>query len=357
MPGLASRLRRLRQDTTGKILFASAEANPGRVLATRALMVIAVFAGVIGVLWLDRAGIRDQVDGELTFIDLVYFAVVSVTTVGYGDIVPVTERARLIDAIIITPARLAVWLLFIGTAFDLFFHKGLERIRMARLQQQLRDHVIICGFGHSGRTAASELVRRGLPPQQIVVVDPAEPLLQEAAREGHIGIKGDATMERTLRDAGVETARSVILCTGRDDTNALGVLTVRQLNPKVRVISSAREEENGPLLRQAGADVTVMPSRVSGYLLADSVANQHVNDFVLDVLSSGGRLLLVERAARPEEVGRPLGLVGGAMVLRIYRGGQPVGFWEPDGAAIRAGDMLLVLESESRPDAEQPGPG
>ena len=347
MPTLATRIRRLRRDTSEKILFASAEARPGRVLATRALIVLALFALVTGVLWLDRDGIRDMIDGRLSFVDLVYFVVVSLTTVGYGDIVPVTERARLIDAIIITPARLTVWLVFVGTAFELFFHKGLERIRMARLQQQLSGHVVVCGFGHSGRTAATELVRRGTPPRQVVVVDQNEHLLQEAATAGHIGLRGDATMERVLRDAGVDRARAVILCTGRDDTNALAVLTVRQLNTDVRVIANTREEENAPLLRQAGADVTVSPSQISGFLLADSVSHRHVNDFVLDVLSSGGRLLLNERPAHAEEVGRPAGVVGQSMVVRIYREGRPVGFWEPEGGTIRAGDVLLALEVEA----------
>jgi voltage-gated potassium channel len=356
MSTLAKRIRRLRRDTSEKILFASAEARPGRVLALRAAIIFSLFAFVTFVLWLDRDGIRDMIDGQLSFVDLIYFVVVSLTTVGYGDIVPVTERARLIDAIIITPARLLVWLVFIGTAFELFFHKGLERIRMARLQKQLRDHVVVCGYGHSGRTAAGELVRRGTPPDQIVVVDQNEHLLQEAAVEGHIGLKGDATMERVLRDAGVDRARAVILCTGRDDTNALTVLTVRQLNPAVRVIASAREEENAPLLRQAGADTTVSPSQISGYLLADSVGHRHVNDFVLDVLSSGGRLLLNERPARDEEVGKPIGVIGQAMVLRAYRDGRPVGFWEPDGTAIRAGDVVMTLEVQAAGQADgEPG--
>lgn len=351
MATLANRLRSLRRDRSEKVLFASAEANPGRVLAARALIILALFALVTGILWLDRGGIRDQIDGELSFVDLVYFVVVSLTTVGYGDIVPVTERARLIDAIIITPARLMVWLVFVGTAFELFFHKGLERIRMARLQQQLRDHVVICGYGHSGRTAAAELVRRGTPPQQLVVVDQKEELLQEAATAGHIGLRGDATMDRVLRDAGVDTAAAVILCTGRDDTNALAVLTVRQINPRTRVITDAHEEENAPLLKQAGADVTVSPSQISGFLLADSVSHRHVTDFVLDVLSSGGRLLLNERPAAESELGKPAGVVGDTMIVRIYRDGKPVGFWEPEGQVIRAGDIVLALESEAARDA------
>jgi len=351
MATLANRLRSLRRDRSEKVLFASAEANPGRVLAVRALVIFGLFALVTGVLWLDRDGILDQIDGELSFVDLVYFVVVSLTTVGYGDIVPVTERARLIDAIIITPARLLVWLVFVGTAFELFFHKGLERIRMARLQQQLKDHVVICGYGHSGRTAAAELVRRGTSPAQVVIVDTNEHLLQEAATAGHIGLKGDATMDRVLRDAGVERAGAVILCTGRDDTNALAVLTVRQINPRTRVITDAHEEENAPLLRQAGADVTVSPSQISGFLLADSVSHRHVTDFVLDVLSSGGRLLLNERPAREEELGKAAGVVGDSMIVRIYRDGKPVGFWEPEGQVIRVGDVVLALESEAARNA------
>ena len=347
MQGLRKRIQRL-QHSAGfdKTLFAGAEARPSRVLASRATFVLLLFGGVVLLLWLERDGIRDQIDGHTSLVDIVYFAVVSLTTVGYGDIVPVTERARLVDTILITPARLVTWLVFIGTAFDLFLHRGLERLRMARLKQQLRDHVVVCGFGHSGRTAVEELVRRGRAADDIVVVDASEPLLQEAAAAGHIGIRGDATMERVLRDAGVERAGAVIICTGRDDTNALAVLTVRQLNPRARVITNAHEEENAPLLRQAGADVTVSPAQISGFLLADSVSHRHVNEFVLDALSSGGHLLLNERPARPPEVGKRLGIVGDAMLLRIYRGDQALAFWEPE-SVIREGDVVLALEPQA----------
>jgi len=181
------------------------------VLAARAILVLSLFAFVIAVLWCEREGIRDQVDGVLTFVDLVYFTVISLTTVGYGDIVPVTERARLVDALILTPTRLVVWLVFVGTAFELFFHKGLERIRMLRLQRQVTDHVILCGFGHSGRTAAAELVSRGTSADKLVVIDADDAPLQRAAEAGHIGPRGDATLRRTLRDAGIERAAGKLL--------------------------------------------------------------------------------------------------------------------------------------------------
>ncbi len=341
----ANRMRRLRRDAQfEKTLFTVAESRPGRAMAARAIFVFALLALVLFVLWLERDGIRDMVDGEVSFLDLLYFMVISLTTVGYGDIVPVTERARLIDAAILTPARLIVWLVFVGIAFDLFFHRGLERIRMMRLQQKLSDHIIICGYGHSGRTAAGELVNRGSAREHIVVIDTDDALLKNAAEAGHVGLRGDATMQRTLQDAGIDRAAAIIVATGRDDTNALVVLTIRQLNPGIRVISAVREEENGPLLRQAGADTTVTPSRIAGYLLADSVAHRHVNDFVLDVLSFGGRLLLIERPAKESEIGKRAGIVGSVLVLRILRQGKPVGFWEAH-ATISAGDTLLALEA------------
>jgi voltage-gated potassium channel len=337
-------MRRLRTGARfEKILFTVEESRPGRVLAARALLVLGLLGLVVTILWFERDGIQDHADGALSFIDILYFTVISLTTVGYGDIVPVTERARLVDAVILTPTRLVVWFVFVGTAFELFFHKGLERIRMMRLQRQLMNHVIICGFGHSGRTAAAELVNRGGEADQLVVIDTDDAVLKLAAGSGHIGLRGDATMQQTLRDAGVDRAGTVIVTTGRDDTNALVVLTVRQLNPAVRVIAAIREEENGPLLRQAGADTTVTPSRIAGFLLADAVSHRHINELIMDMLSSGGRLMLVERRARPDEIGRPAGVVGNSLVIRILRSGQPVGFWEP-GAIISDGDTVLALE-------------
>jgi voltage-gated potassium channel len=105
------------------------------------------------------------------------------TTVGYGDIVPVGERARLVDALFVTPVRIFVWFIFLGTAYELVFQRIVEDLRMRTLRDSLKDHVIICGFGYAGRIAARELAVAE-PPERAVVVELRPQRLEEAAAAG-----------------------------------------------------------------------------------------------------------------------------------------------------------------------------
>jgi voltage-gated potassium channel len=337
--------RPLREHTQ---LFIGGEASVRRTLVVRVALVLSLLLAVVLLFWLDRDGLRDNLDGAVSFVDVVYFSMVTVTTVGYGDIVPVTPRARLIDAALVTPIRLFIWLIFLGTAYQLVIQRLIEDIRMRRLQSTLQDHVVICGFGHGGRSAARELVSRGLAPGSVLVIDPARPALEAAAEAGLIGLLGDATQEQTLRQAMVETARAVFVCTGRDDTTVLIVLTVRHLYPTVRIVAMVQEEENDKIIRHSGADVTVLPSHLGGVLAADSLESANLAGYVMDLISAGGRVTLVEREARPEDVGRALREVADGLVLRVNRGAEVVGFWEQD-VRIRAGDRLvLIVHGEGR---------
>jgi len=255
----------------GRRLFVGGERSVRKTLLVRAAIVLTLFALVIGVFWFDRDGLFDHHDGSISFSDVVYFTMVSVTTVGYGDIVPVTRQARLVDALLVTPIRLFIWLIFVGTAYQLVLQRLIEDFRMRRLQARLQGHVVLCGFGHAGRCAAAELVARGFDKQHILIVDIDPVRLEEAAELGYIGILGDASREHTLSETRLEHARSLLVCTDRDDTNVLITLTARNLAPNVRIVSRVEEAENDKLLRQSGANATVLPSRVGGILMADSV--------------------------------------------------------------------------------------
>ena len=328
----------------GRVLYVKTPVSPEHTLLRRVLLVAILLASVIVVLWFSRSGLVDHHDGHISFSDVVYFAMITVTTVGYGDIVPVDKTTRVIDGLFITPVRIFIWFIFLGTAYQLVIQKVLEDYRMAQLRDRLRDHIIVCGFGETGRVAAREVVSKGTPAEDIVVIDNSDTCVHEAAQFGYIGLHGDPMHESILLDAGVANARAVIVCMGRDDSSVLAVLTIRNLNQRVRIVSVVAEDENVKLLRRAGANITVMPSQAGGYLLADAIGNNYVTDYVFDLLTSGGRVSLVERVATPDEVGQSMRELARGLVVRLYRNGEPIGFWETDKARIEAGDLLLIIE-------------
>lgn len=343
-------LRRIRLERGGRaapILFRKSAAPPEAALAMRALLVFVLILAVFGVFLIDRAGLRDNIDGHVSVIDIIYFTMITVTTVGYGDIVPVSDHARLIDAFFVTPVRIFVWFIFLGTAYQLIIQKLLEEWRMTRLQEQLRDHVILCGFGHSGSMAAGELTMRGWKPGQIVVIEQDRDEIAKAAERGFICLHGDASSEELLAMAGVARASAVIVCLGRDDTTVLTVLTIRELAKQVRLIASVSEPENLKLVKAGGADVVVSPPRFGGVLMADAVESRTTVDFVSELLSYRGSFQLVEREARPQEIGRTPFEIPDVLVVEVRRGNRRIGLWHEKGLRIEPGDRLLSIDSDT----------
>ena len=330
-----------RLQVPGRRLFVGGERSVRRTLVLRSCVVLFLFVLVILVFWLDRDGLRDNADNSVSFVDVVYFTMVSVTTVGYGDIVPVTAQARLVDALFVTPIRLFIWLIFVGTAYQLVLQRLIEDFRMRRLQARLQGHVVLCGYGHSGRCAAAELVARGVDKKHILIVDLDQARIEDAAEHGYIGILGDASREETLRETMLEQARAFLVCTDRDDTNVLITLTARHLAPNVRIVARVEESENDKLVRQSGANSTVLPSRVGGILMADSVESSHLASYVMDLISAGGNVTLIEREPHPDEIGkRPM--ESSSLIVRVVREQRDHSFWESD-LRIQAGDRLIVI--------------
>jgi voltage-gated potassium channel len=204
----------------------------------------------------------------------------------------------------------------------------------------------VCGYGYAGRTAARELIARGELPERIVIVELRADRLEAAAASGHIGIRGDATAEETMKEACVARARAILVSLSRDDTTVLAILTARSLNERTRVIALCQDEENVKLLRKAGADEVVSPSRIGGFLAADAVSSRYATRFFSDILTArGGELRMAERRALADEIGRRMADVPGRLIVGLERSGQVLGFWNAPETVIRAEDLVFAIEA------------
>ena len=313
-------------------------------LSLRMVAALMLILAVIMIHWLDRDGLVDNLDGQISFLDVVYFTMISITTTGFGDIAPISDRARLVEAVIVTPVRFAVLFIFVGAAYDFIIKRSWEKWRMARIQKQLSDHVVVLGYGVSGSEAVNELIERGTDPTTIVVIDPSEERLTHAEALGCNVMAADATRDDTLNDVRISEAKTVLVSAGRDDTSILIVLTVRHLAPDVPSSVVVRADDNELLARQAGANNVINPGHFTGLLLAGSAGGAHIADYLADLASISGRVQLVERPVRPDEIGKPISdLITGARGLRIYRGGEAFGYWEDACKALEPGDIVVEI--------------
>ncbi len=299
---------------------------------------------VVMIHWWDREGLVDNLDGHVSFLDVIYFTMISITTTGFGDIAPISDQARLVEALIVTPVRFAVLFIFVGTAYNFLIKRSWEKFRMARIQDQLSDHVVVLGFGVSGAEAVGELIERGTDPACIVVMDTNQERLEQAEALGCNVIEADASRDENLEAVRISKAQTVLVSAGRDDASILIVLTVRHLAPKVPISVVVRAADNELLARQAGAENVINPVRFTGLLLAGSARGAHIADYLGDLASVTGRVQLVEREVRQDEIGKSLSeACSGGRGLRVYRNGNACGFWEQEAECLQAGDIIVEI--------------
>jgi len=256
------------RDNDKPILYTKKHKSLGQVLLTRLIIILGVFAIVFFIFFLNRGGIVDNTDNHLSIADLVYFTVITVTTVGYGDIVPVSTFTRLFDTFAVTIARFTVWIIILRTTYELVLQKYLEEYKMKTLKERLKNHVIVCGYGELGRATVDELIEKGFDKSQIVVIDMDSDQAQEAADNDVASLCLDATREETLEHADIKNAKFLVAATGRDDTNILICLTARSLNPAIQIVGRVAENENKKLMKSSGANSVVSPTGMAGAAIA-----------------------------------------------------------------------------------------
>jgi voltage-gated potassium channel len=319
-------------------------ASPLVTLGRRLLAAIGLILFVAVVAYAGGDGYRDGDDtGGLSALDALYYASVSVTTTGYGDITPVTDGARLATTLLVTPARILFLILLVGTTVEVLADRSRAAYRRTLWRRHLRDHTIVCGFGSKGRAAVMTLTARGVPVNRIIVVDIDPDAVEEATRAGFAAIHGRSTHTAVLEEAGVRTAASIIVATDTDEAAVLTTLTAREHNKTATIVAAVREAENRHLIHESGADSAIVSSGTAGRLLGIATHGPKLVEVLEDLMTIGTGMDIVEREVAPDEVGKAPNDVRDVPVVAVVRGGETLRFDDERARALEAGDRLVCL--------------
>jgi len=284
------------------------------------------------------------------WFDGFYMVITTISTIGYGEVHPLSHVGRVFNTFVII-AGVGLVLLFFGGATQALLEFELQSVfgrrRMDREISRLKDHYIICGAGRVGRSAARGLAREPLP---FVIVDTDAAKLERYSDEGWFTITGDATQPTVLRQAQIERAGGLVASATTDATNIYIVLTARSLNPKLNIIARASEEGAEQHLITAGANHVVSPYKFAGYRIAQTFTRPHVVDFFDTAMSKEKPLEIEEVQVRPGSrfvgqtiEGSRIRQEMGVIVLAIKGEGSHMRFNPAPDEVIHAGDHLIAM--------------
>ena len=311
---------------------------------------LAFVALLIGLVLLTGTIGFSVIDGYPRF-DAFYMTLITVSTVGYAEIHPLSHAGRVFNSFLIFFGVITMFFA-IGamtqSIIELELGEYFGKRRNRRMIEKLEKHFIVCGYGRVGRNAAHELKRAGVP---FVVVDREAERTERAIQAGMLAVTADSTRDETLRSVGVERARGLISALATDADNLFVILSAKNLNPKLFVATRAAEEEAEQKLRRAGADALFAPYTTAGYRLAQAVLRPHVFQF-FDLATKGmGFDVDIEQVRVPEASGfasRSLEQTRirhdlGVIVLGIRKSDGAMLFNPAAETVIQGGDYLIVM--------------
>lgn len=313
-----------------------------RILWALLALVALLVGGTLGFMALGPPGTRA--------FDAFYMTAITVTTVGYGEIVDIsTSQAGRTFAALVAFFGFGI-LTFIFSSFTVFFletdlNDALRHRRMDKNIRKLHDHFIVCGLGRVGRNVAEELLATG---HRFVAVEmQSEPTANVLERHpGLLHLHGDASDDDMLLAAGIASARGVFAVTGEDSLNLMICVTARQLAPGVRIVARCHEVRNVDKLRKAGADVVVSPDFTGGMRIASSMIRPQVVSFLDEMLRSESHTRIEEVVVPAGFASQPLAALGrrrdNYMLLGV-RDGTQMHFNPDDDFIVRGGQTLILM--------------
>jgi voltage-gated potassium channel len=256
-------------------------------MSAATLLVTLLVYGVIGYRWIE----------SMRFLDALYMTVITITTVGFGEVKPLSDAGRIFTISLILSGVIVATYSLTTIATFLFAGEWRQYWRQRRCEAMisaLRQHVIVCGFGRVGRHVVEELRTEKIP---YAIIDKGAPAVQELESEGELVVRGDAAHEANLVAAGIHRARGLVACANSDAENVFIALTARSICPTLNIVARADFEESEPKLRRAGANRVIRPNHLAGRRMVNMLTRPDVADFLDEVTHTGGLELLVEQVA------------------------------------------------------------
>ena len=255
------------------------------------VLLIVVFAGTIGYMFIE----------SWAFLDSLYMTVITVTTVGYAEVHPLSPAGRVFSIILILGG--------VGTAFYILtslvryilegeFGIRIGRQRMEAKIRRLNNHFILCGYGRVGQAIANILRQE---EAKFVVIDRDAEAINKAQQAGHLTILDDATKDEPLKQAKIDSARGIIIALGDDAANTYATLAAQELNTTLPIVARASNEDAGRKLQQAGAQRVVAPEIMGGTRMARLALRPQAVEFAETVLFGREKQLLVEEIELGED--------------------------------------------------------
>lgn len=241
-----------------------------RLLTALLLFTVAIGGGVIGFVLIE----------DYSLIEAFYMTVITLSTVGYGEVKPLSEVGKIfVSVLIITNIGLFLYLI---TSLTSFFLEGdalmlMQNYKITSKINSLQDHIVICGFGRNGEQVYEELVYEN---QQVVVVETDQRVIEQLRENSVLYIEGDATEEDVLEQVNLRKAKALITTLPKDADNVYVALTAREWNPQLMIISRASQDSTESKLYRAGCNHVIMPEKIGGSHMAAIVMKPDTMEFI-----------------------------------------------------------------------------
>ena len=312
-----------------------------RAIFISALLAITLIAGTTGFVF---------IEGYSVF-DAFYMALITITTVGYQEIHPLSQAGRVFNSFLIFFGVAAIFVAagaMTQSIIELELQDRYGKRRKKKMIDNLHDHFIVCGFGRVGRNASTELQRLQAP---VIVIDHNEERVERAMQLGMLAVVADATLDATLHAAGVMRAKGLIASLASDAENLFIILSAKSLNPSLTVVTRASEEEAEIKLRRAGADIVFTPYAIVGHRIAQALVKPHLVEFLNIATSDVGPEVMMEQmllAPKSNLASKTFGEIqqrspAGVIPLAIRRAGGQMEFNPVPSTMVSAGDYLIAI--------------